>query len=182
MIHTTTLTGDSAVFDDSERHRFLLTRELGGARTLLTIGLNPSTATAEKSDHTIRREIGLARSLGFGRLVKVNLFSLRSTDPRGLLDDDSFSGIAHDQIKARYANFETIRHRARTADAVVCCWGVQRSPRALRERVEARARDVEAMLRGEGIELHALAFTADGVPRHPLFLPSTSKLVPWERS
>ena len=64
-------------------HRYRLTREW--APTLPTIAfvmLNPSTADGEIDDPTIRRCIGFARDLGYGRLHVVNLFTYRATDPR----------------------------------------------------------------------------------------------------
>lgn len=51
---------------------------------LLMVLLQPSTADAERDDPTNRRGMGFARDAGFGSLVFVNLFALRSPDPRTL--------------------------------------------------------------------------------------------------
>lgn len=54
---------------------------------------------------------------------------------------------------------------------VACAWGAN-------ARGLARPVEVLKMLRGIGADLHALAFTADGIPRHPLYLRGDSKLQP----
>ena len=42
-----------------------------------------------------------------------------------------------------------------------------------------REHRVRAMLAGEGAKLHALAFTAAGQPRHPLYLKGDLEPQPW---
>jgi hypothetical protein len=43
------------------------------------IGLNPSTADAEKDDPTIRKCVAYAKKWGFGSLCMLNLFAFRAT-------------------------------------------------------------------------------------------------------
>lgn len=164
----------TVVFSPDEKHRFVLTRRIGdsGGR-LFTIGLNPSTADAFKDDNTIRRERAIARALGFGTLVKGNIFGWRSTDPKGLLEPDATRSAM------LIANDAHILEQARAASMVVCCWGGPYNPKRLRELVAARAAHVTAILRKTGIDLYAFAFTQDGIPRHPLLLPVASKPVRW---
>ena len=70
-------------FSDEEPpvFRWWLTRNLGGSRPLVIVGLNPSTADAKANDPTIRTEIGVAKRWGFSWLVKVNAYAFRSTSP-----------------------------------------------------------------------------------------------------
>lgn len=75
---------DTARFSSCGTYRYELTRELGGKRPLVVCGLNPSTATAEINDPTIRKEIAFAKLWGCGRLVKVNAYAYRATDPRDM--------------------------------------------------------------------------------------------------
>ena len=58
--------------------------------------LNPSTATEELLDSTVFRCLKRARVLGFDGLSIINLFALRSTDPRGLLLVDDPCGPEND--------------------------------------------------------------------------------------
>lgn len=166
----------SATFDQSRRHRFALTRTappLLGLRPgrVVFIGLNPSTADATEDDPTIRRCRGFTERLGLNELVMVNLFSLRSTDPRGLLSPEA--------LKLWSENEDTICARAERAEVVVAAWGGPYSPRALAERVHARMGTLLTRLRAQGRLPRVLGLTKDGHPRHPLYMPYTSMPRAW---
>lgn len=161
---------------------------------VLFIGLNPSTADEYEDDPTCTRERRYVERWGYtahgvagatfdashrhrfwlwrGNYDKANLFSLRSTEPRGLLYDPEPSPPQNDAA---------IQQMARIASIVICAWGGPYQPRALRELVATRARRVEWMLREAGVKLHALAFTKDQIPRHPLYLRGDLEPVRWER-
>ena len=55
-----------------------------GRRPLLTLGLNPSTATQEKADQTVARVQKVAALHGFDGFVMLNLYPVRATDYRTL--------------------------------------------------------------------------------------------------
>lgn len=162
-----------AIFSTDERHRYALWRawECVGPwpRLLAVVGLNPSTATHEVSDPTVTRCVKRARAMGFEGLAMLNLFSLRSTDPRGLLADEGWSGgELHDRI---------LEDAAANAGMVIAAWGGPYSPRALGRIVEARADEVVRLL-GE-YRFHCLGVTKGGHPRHPLYLRSDAEPKPW---
>src|SRR5690554_6900188 len=77
---------------DQATYRYTLTRsDYGDAPwlsmhepRLLWIMLNPSTADETADDPTIRRVKAFTRRLGYSGLTVVNLYAMRSTDPRGL--------------------------------------------------------------------------------------------------
>jgi hypothetical protein len=62
----------------NDQWRFTLGKR--GARTLIAIGLNPSTAAQEKSDTTVAKVEGVAERNGFDGFVMLNLYPIRSTD------------------------------------------------------------------------------------------------------
>jgi hypothetical protein len=53
-------------------------------RTVAFIGLNPSTADETTDDPTVRRCVGFAKRWGYDRMVMLNAFAYRATDPKAL--------------------------------------------------------------------------------------------------
>ena len=148
---------NAATFSACGLYRYRLVRDFGGRRTVAVCMVNPSTATAETNDPTIRRVIAFASAWGFGRLVVVNLFAYRATDIRELARVADPVGPENDAF---------IRAAAAEGEMVVVAWGVKsKLPPALRTR-EAEVLELLA-----GRELHCVRTTKEGAPEHPLFLP-----------
>lgn len=153
-----------AFLSDDGVYRYSLTRHvapLTGDGTCTFVMLNPSTADAEQDDPTIRRCIGFARGWGFEWLKVVNLFAYRATDPRELADVDDPSGPE---------NLCTIAKVIGGSDLVVCAWGA--FPHW--KRVEHIALVLELIAAP-----HALGLTANGSPRHPLYVRGDALPVPF---
>ncbi len=160
-----------AVFSPCERWRYTLERcwTLGAPlRTVCFVGLNPSTATAEVDDATMRRCVGFAKSWDFDRFVMLNLFAFRSTDPRALYGLSPADAIGPD-------NDEHIERESAAADLVVAAWG---NHGTLHGRGESVAKAV-LRARPERLGLHAMRVTRAGQPNHPLYLPSNLTPAPW---
>ncbi|RYH61130.1 MAG: DUF1643 domain-containing protein [Alcaligenaceae bacterium] len=68
--------------DHGDQWRYTLGRS--GRRPLLTIGLNPSTATQERLDPTVTRVEKVATLAGYDGFVMLNLYPVRATDYRTL--------------------------------------------------------------------------------------------------
>jgi len=155
-----------AVFSDDRRYRYRLWRVVEGAwserRKALMIGLNPSVADENVLDPTLRRFLGFCRVWGVHRMEVVNLFALVSTDPRGLYAVKDPTGPANDLA---------IDVAAVDADIIVACWGAH--PMAVQ-----RASAVMQLLAGK--EVKCFGLTADGAPKHPLYLPKMAELQPFE--
>lgn len=158
----------TARFSPCGKYRYALTREgLGGHGTTVFIGLNPSTATAEEDDATIRRCIRFSKDWRSARYVMLNLFAWRSTNPRGLLKVEEPVGRENDQ-----AFFDAVAG----AERVIAAWG---SHAFLKGILPARAAHVVELLRSARVELYCLGTAKDGSPRHPLYLPADSELRQW---
>lgn len=86
------MTNDSMITDacisPCERYRYWLTRRWDLSLPVVTfLMLNPSTADARKDDATIRKCIGFAKAWGYGGIIVINLFALRSRNPEDLFTD-----------------------------------------------------------------------------------------------
>ncbi len=163
-------TESSAVFGgEQNEYRYLLTRqwetEYAARSCVVTfVLLNPSTADERQLDPTVRRCLGYALDWGFAGLHILNLFALRSTDPRALKKHHAPVGPLNDGHIAR-----TIERSA----LIVCGWGrwgmLYNRSRFVREELLAHA--VRPVV--------ALATTAaDGEPGHPLYLPKAARFQP----
>jgi hypothetical protein len=152
-----------ATLSPCRRYRYVLWREWDPTLpTVVFCGLNPSTADETKDDATIRRELGFAKDWLFGRLVKVNLYGWRDTDPRKML-------AAEDPIGPD--NIATVLYWATHAPLFVACWGNH-----------AREREVfplRRLLREHGVTAHVLRLTQRGNPEHTLRLPRSLRPVTW---
>lgn len=127
----------------------------------LFVLLNPSTATAEKDDPTIRRCVGYAKRWGFGGVWIGNIFAFRATDPADMKR-------AEDPIGPR--NDEYLWHLAASADLIVCGWGQHAG-------YQQRGRAVQRLLRT--FELKCLKLTKYGEPCHPLYLRGDLEPIGW---
>lgn len=151
-----------AHFSDDMVHRYSLTRRLGlGSRIVVFAGLNPSTATKDVDDPTVRREVGFSRAWGFDWYYKVNVNSFRSTDPRLLPDDvERASGGAVNRL--------AIVRLVDLADLVVAAWG--------QNKLNTKAATNAAWILMQP-KTRCLGQNQDGTPRHPLYLPKSTTLV-----
>lgn len=136
------------------------------------IGLNPSTADGTTDDPTIRRCVAFARRWDYGSLVMVNLYGYRSPEPAALwprwpmsaLDPTGGDPIGPDAL---------LWSSCREAGIVIAAWGT--FPKAA-----LRAQVVMDVLHQDGVPLHVLGLTADGSPRHPLYIRADVRPQLWK--
>ena len=55
-----------------------------GKNNLLVIGVNPSTATPDEPDPTIKKVMKITEDNGYDGWIMVNLYPQRSTNPKGM--------------------------------------------------------------------------------------------------
>ena len=154
----------TATYDRTEQYRFRLSRvwDASGRRCVFLM-LNPSTATAEVLDPTVTRCVGFAKAWGFGALEVVNVFALRSTDPKRLYDHDDPVGPGND---------DALVAAAQAAALTVAAWGVHAALHGREAQVRALFSDVD-------VPLKCLRTTKDGHPGHPLYVPANTRLLDW---
>lgn len=168
-----------AVLSDDRLYRYALSRRVPGGQITLDMSgtvthatprkgacafvlLNPSTASEDVDDQTVRKCMGFCQRWGFATLDIVNLFAWRATDPAVL------KGIA-DPVGP--LNNEWILAVARCADLVVLGWGNHGV-------LHGRGAAVMMLLQAAGVTLHCLGMglTKKNMPRHPLYEPYNKPL------
>lgn len=154
----------AAVFSECGAYRYFLSRRwASGNNCIVWICLNPSTADHQKNDPTVTRLCNFSRKWGYDSLRLLNIFALRSTDPRGLKKIDDPIGPDNDWW------FREIAH-ARGQD-IVCAWGVHGN-------YMNRGADVmNSLLLSSGAKTHVLGWTKSGMPKHPLYLAADTERV-----
>jgi len=148
-----------ALFSVDGKYRWYLERRWAGADFrspyVLWCMLNPSTADAFVDDATIRRCVGFTDDWGFGRLVVVNLYAYRATNPRDLegLNADELVGSENEQHIRYWATSPACR-------MLMCGWGGNRFKCLPLPKVISDG------------SRYALRLTQSGEPSHPLYLPA----------
>jgi hypothetical protein len=148
-----------AIYSPCRQYRYILHRRWESDRpdrSLMFLMLNPSTATEEMDDPTVRKCRHYAMRWGYNHLIVGNLMAYRATDPillRGIDDP-----IGPD-------NYQHLRDAIETyAPMLICAWGCL--PGRLLH-VESPVRD---LLRELVVQPQALRLNAAGSPGHPLYV------------
>jgi hypothetical protein len=153
----------TAVLSDCGTYRYRLTREWGDGGRVVWVMLNPSTADADRDDATIRKIVKFSKAWGYGSLEVVNLFALRATHPVDLAKHLDPVGPDNDLH---------ITGAVLGADLIIAAWGA-----SYPNRCSLRPHKVGKLLRER--DVHVLGLTANGVPRHPLYMLDETLPVRW---
>lgn len=160
-----------ASFSKDEQYRYLLWRKedmmISTPGRCIFIMLNPSTANARVNDPTVRRCCDFAWYWQYERLIVLNLYAYRATDPMELLKQEDPIGPHNDKIIHAICTYDP-------NDFIVCAWG-----NSLGQIQENRALEVIGMLLKHDVKLHHLGLNMDGSPRHPLYIAGTTKPTLW---
>lgn len=154
-----------AVLSKDGRYRFELRRSVNmtGYGEIAWVMLNPSTADHSRNDPTIRRVLDFSRRWGFRDLRVVNLVPLRSTDPKRAVDAYRGPPFGWDF----FSNHSYIERACSEADAVILAWGSNGEPLG----GDTTREDATCW----SDEVWVLGWTANGQPRHPLYVPATTQ-------
>lgn len=150
-------------------YRYRLTRTWDESLPSITfLMMNPSTADATEDDATIRKCIGFATRWGYGGIEVVNLFALRSRDPKALLA--SSDPIGRD-------NGEWLHLTLCDKKQVICAWGCEDTLK--KGNLKRRAMRLLMQLKYDlpTLKVMCLGTTKGGTPRHPLMLPYTTERI-----
>ena len=147
------------IYSNAQNDQWRFTLGKSGSRKLLTIGLNPSTATKEKSDTTIAKVESVAKRNGFDGFVMLNLYPVRSTDFNALpfeVDGQAFSENLNCIEEIVASNPKSV---------VWAAWGESIYARGY---FSAAARELFSRLQKHNVAWwHFGTLTNSGHPRHP---------------
>jgi len=157
-------TVSGAAFSDDGVYRWRLWRTWGPGELMAWVMLNPSTADAEVNDPTIRRCMGFARREGYDGIEVVNLYGLRATKPKHLIDHPDPEG-PHNRLAWAEALYGP------RIGIVIAAWGAAAT--------EKRLPPSRALWGYAGPPMRCLGVTKDACPRHPLYARGDTKMEMW---
>ena len=144
--------------NEGARYRYWLHRAIAplDRKGLVFVLLNPSTAIATIDDPTIRRCMGFAAAWGYRELTVVNLFAIRATKPKDLIQAETRAIGPKNQAAIQWA--------CQAGRMVMAAWGNHGS------HLERSTAVLDIIPKP-----HALRMTTKGQPAHPLYLPKDLK-------
>lgn len=156
----------SAVITQDGQYRWSLQRQWDKGPMCAWVMLNPSIADAYTDDPTIRRCMNFARDWGYGGISVVNLYALRSTDPKALWQHPDPIGPHND---------EELAFVAANCPLTVLAWGGN----APSSRAVAATDILHRTYEHDGHQLAVLGWTKNDQPRHPLYMRANTRPQPW---
>ena len=154
--------------NSSNTARFILGEK--GERSLICFGINSSTAEPDKLDRTVSRVYSVAQKGGFDGWIMLNLYPQRATN---------FNNV-HKTLDEKLHN-ENLKYikkvlRDHSKSTVWAAWGnlIEGRP-FLKECLKDILGTVEHRL-----WVHKGSLTAQGHPRHPLYLRSDAPFHPFD--
>ena len=143
-----------AKFSNDKIHRYKLSRHWDLNKSqILYIMLNPSIGNESIDDPTIKRLISFTRKFDYGGFFVGNLFTYITPNPKTL---DTSIGLTN-------KNLNVLENLVSKVDNVVYAWGS-----SIEEPKEFRKFIFNPMCFGKNL---------NGTPKHPLYLPSSSKII-----
>ena len=156
----------STIFSNDREYRYYLSRNINydlfidHQNPAIFVMLNPSTADEVKNDPTITRCLNFARQWGNSKVIILNLYAYRATDPEIMK--------SHPEPVGKFNNL-IIDKVLKLATDVVCAWGNHADYHRVKEFIE--------MAQKHKVNLWCLGINKNGSPKHPLYIKSTQNLI-----
>lgn len=143
-----------------------------GARPLICVGINPSTAEPERLDPTLQSVQRIARGNGYDSFLMFNVYAQRATRPDDM--ERTRNDALHEANMAAFAYLLSLS----PAPSIWAAWGNLIEKRAYLKDCLA---DMIALGEARGAQwFTAGARSKRGHPHHPLYLRADSTLDPFD--
>lgn len=146
--------------DSENRSRFVLGTK--GERTLICIGINPSTAEPNNLDNTLKSVEKNSYKNGFDSWLMLNVYPQRSTDPNGMHD-------VRDE-KIHQDNLIHIENIFKKSDRTIiwAAWGTLINTRSYLISCLVDIYNISLKYKCEWVTIDKIS--SEGHPHHPLYL------------
>jgi hypothetical protein len=167
----------SADISQCGRYRYRWGQSSEGKGYLGFLMFNPSTADDREDDATIRKCTGFALQWGYSGFIVLNLYALRSSDPREILhlraiDSPHFVGER---------NLHTLHAVGNDISGLLCAWGCESTSRRIPGFSAHADLCVRMVCAAQKLTPQQIGPpTKTGAPRHPLMAPYLSARIPFE--
>ena len=151
-----------ATISTCDQYRYNLIRKWNpeGNNLVSFVGLNPSTADANKDDPTLLRCISFSKALGFDGLILVNLFAYRATSPNVMKEFTHPVGAENDSY---------IIDAITQTNQTILCWGNHGSH-------QSRNIEHHDLIEPHREQYFCFGKTKGNQPKHPLYLSKETAL------
>ncbi len=145
-----------------------------GKRPVICMGVNPSTATPNRPDPTLRKVEHIAKANGYDSFIMVNLCAQRATTPADL--DVGFHARLHQENL--YA-IQWVLEQVGDSPAVWAAWGTGVDAR---DYLTDCLREIVLLAQRFSVRWYRVGERSKdkGHPRHPLYEKSDSPLIPFQ--
>lgn len=151
------------------KNRFILGEQ--GSRSLICIGINPSTAEPNNLDNTLNTVKNRALSLGYDSWIMINVYPQRATDPNDL--DELLNPEIHKK------NIEAIRTLFSGANYDIwAAWGTLIKTRPY---LVDCLKEINRAISSKNVKWFTIGNKSkEGHPHHPLYLKKLLPLDPFD--
>ncbi len=138
-----------------------------GEKPLFCFGINPSTATPEKADATIRKVESIAKHNGYDSFIMLNVYPKRDT----VFED--LEAVRNDAEHLK--NIEAVLQMM-SSYSEIAIWVAFGNHIYGRQYLPLCFKDIYARLPQDRIRWYATAVNKSGAPKHPLYQKNTAQL------
>jgi hypothetical protein len=155
------ITSENDIYDYTENERYSL--GIKGKKPLICIGINPSTASPNNYDNTIRRLVSIVENNeDYDSWIMLNIYPQRATDPNNL--DRQRNKTIHKKNK------NIIKRYVNNNSRILCSWGTLIIDNERPYLQECLIEIYNLINKKQNIEYyHIDSLTKDGHPRHILY-------------